>query len=211
MVNGSRPASRGSKAGKGAGRRKGTVTVPEVRIGEKVRGLRKKNGYSIQKLAELSGVSPAGIYKIETNGMVPTVTTLVKLAVALEQPVSYFVEQGESLPEVRCIRKSERTLLASGQEGRTEVVAERLRGGRLETLFRALEVGARSRAPFVQAGGENLVFCLKGDLMVRRGEEDHRLKEGDSLHFQAATRVMFENTGRTAAQFLIVHAHPTAN
>ena len=211
MANGSRPAVRGPKAGKGAGRKKGTVQVPEVRIGEKVRGLRKKNGYSIQKLAELSGVSPAGIYKIETNGMVPTVTTLVKLAVALEQPVSYFVEQGESLPEVRCIRKGERTLLASGQEGRTEVVAERLRGGRLESLFRTLEAGARSRAPHVQAGCENLVYCLKGELGVRRGEESYQLKEGDSLHYQANGKVMFENAGRSATQFLIVHGHATAN
>ncbi|MBI1724158.1 MAG: helix-turn-helix transcriptional regulator [Candidatus Tectomicrobia bacterium] len=211
MTNGNRPAERGPKAGKGAGRKKGAVQVPEVRIGEKVRGLRKKNGYSIQKLAELSGVSPAGVYKIETNGMVPTVTTLMKLAVALEQPVSYFVEVGESLPEVRCIRKGERTLLASGQEGRTEVVAERLRGGRLETLFRTLEAGARSRAPHVQAGCETLVYCVRGDLVVRRGEEAYRLKEGDSLHHQAGGKVMFENAGRAAAQFLVVHAHATVN
>ncbi|MEK6709370.1 MAG: XRE family transcriptional regulator [Nitrospinota bacterium] len=209
--NGNRPAARGQKAGKGAARKKGAAQVPEVRVGERVRGLRKKNGYSIQRLAGLSGVSPAGIYKIETNGMVPTVTTLVKLAAALEQPVSYFVEPGESLPDVRVIRKGERILLASGQEGRTEAVAERLRGGRLETVCRTIEAGAKSRAPHVHAGGENLIFCLKGGLTVRRGEESYQLKEGDSLHYQSNGRVMFENGGRSAAHFLVVHAHPTAN
>ncbi len=203
-------SSRGRRPRKSARKKKGLVKVPEVRIGEKVRRLRKKQGHSIQRLAELSGVSPAGIYKIETNGMVPTITTLVKLATALEQPVSYFVEEEDSLPDVRCIRKGERTLLASGQEGRTEVVAERLRRGRIETLLRTLEAGARSRNPHVQAGGENLIFCLKGDILVRRGEDSYPLKEGDSLHYQANGRVLFENTGRSMAQFLIVHAHPSA-
>lgn len=209
-MKGSSAASRARRAAKRADKKKGPQ-VPEVRIGEKVRGLRKRQGLSIQKLAEISGVSPAGIYKIETNGMVPTITTLVKLATGLEQRVSYFVEEEDSLPEVRCIRKSERGLVASGQEGRTEVVAERLRRGRLETLLRTLEPGARSHHPHVQMGGEHLIYCLKGALRVRRGDESFHLKEGDSLHYHGNGRVYFENAGRSMAQFLIVHAHQSAS
>ena len=75
---------RGCKAKKGSAK-KTKLQIPEVKVGEKVRRLRKKNGHSIQKLSELSGVSPAGIYKIETNAMVPTITTLAKLATVLGQ------------------------------------------------------------------------------------------------------------------------------
>ena len=45
--------------------KKSQIDIPDFKIGEKVRSVRKMKGYSIQKLAELSGVSPAGIYKIE--------------------------------------------------------------------------------------------------------------------------------------------------
>ncbi len=186
------------------------LKVPEVRIGEKVRNIRKRNGHSIQKLSELSGVSPAGIYKIETNGMVPTVTTLVKLATALGHRVSHFVEEEESYPEVRHIRKKERSLLASGQEGRTEVVAERLRKGRLESVYRTLEPGSKSKDPIAQAGGEHLIYCLKGELCICRGEESFHLKEGDSLHCESNGRLNLENNSRTEVRFLVVNANLSA-
>ena len=64
-------------------------------IGPKVRTLRKQAGLSLQQLAELSNVSAAAIHKIEQSGMVPTITTLLKVAGALGRPVSYFVEEEE--------------------------------------------------------------------------------------------------------------------
>ncbi len=200
------PARRGPKANKGA-KKTPKLNIPVVQIGEKVRGLRKKNGHSIQKLSELSGVSPAGIYKIETNGMVPTITTLVKLATALERRVSYFVEEEDSHPASRLIRKTERKVVASGQEGRTEIVAERLRRGRMEAMYRTLEVGSKSKNPLVNSDCEYLIYCLRGELGVRRGEEKYQLKEGDSFHCEANDRVHFENKGRSEARFLIVNSN----
>ena len=178
----------------------------EIKIGEKIRNQRKSHDYSIQKLAEISGVSPAGIYKIETNGMVPTITTLMKLATALERSMSYFVEEEKNLPVVQHIRKSERDIIASGQEGRTEVVAEKLHKGKMEGFFRNLKPGARTRNLFISVNGEHLIYCLKGDLSVRRGEDSYRLKEGDSLHYRSGEKVHLENSGRSEVKFLLVNA-----
>ena len=182
------------------------LKVPEVRIGEKVRRIRKENGYSIQRLAELSGVSPAGIYKIETNGMVPTVTTLVKLATALEYRVSHFVEEENGYPEARHIRRKDREVVSSGQEGRSEVVANRLRLGRLESVYRTLEPGSKAKNGIVQAGCEHLIYCLKGDLCVSRGENSFHLKEGDSFHCESKGELSLANNGRAEAKFLVVNA-----
>ena len=200
-------ARRGRKPGSSSVKKKTKLKIPVVMIGGKVRGLRKKNGHSIQKLSELSGVSPAGIYKIETNGMVPTITTLVKLATALERRVSFFVEEEDSYPASRCIRKSERKVIASSQEGRSEIVAERLRRGRMEAIYRTLEPGSKSKNPLINSECEHLIYCLRGELGVRRGEESFQLKEGDSFHCEADDRVNFENKGRSEARFLIVDAN----
>src|SRR5579863_10650460 len=62
-------------------------------IGLKVFTLRKSMGLSLQQLGERSDVSAAAIHKIEQGGMVPTITTLLKIAGALGRPVSYFVEE----------------------------------------------------------------------------------------------------------------------
>ena len=52
-------------------------------IGLKVFSLRKRMGLSLQQLGERSDVSAAAIHKIEQGGMVPTITTLLKIAGAL--------------------------------------------------------------------------------------------------------------------------------
>lgn len=200
---------RGRKARIDSSKKK-SLDFPEVKIGEKVRRLRKKNGHSIQKLSELSGVSPAGIYKIETNGMVPTITTLVKLATALEQRVSFFVEEEDSFPAARYIKKADRKVIASDQEGRTEVVAERLRRGRMEAIYRTLESGTKSKNPILQTGYEHLIYCLRGELSIRRGDESYQLKEGDSFHCESNSRIYLENKGRSEARFLIVNANLAA-
>src|SRR5260221_13982463 len=65
-------------------------------IGLKVFSLRKSMGLSLQQLGERSDVSAAAIHKIEQGGMVPTITTLLKIAGAVGRPVSYFVEEDGS-------------------------------------------------------------------------------------------------------------------
>jgi len=54
-------------------------------IGLKVFSLRKRMGLSLQQLGERSDVSAAAIHKIEQGGMVPTITTLLKIAGALKE------------------------------------------------------------------------------------------------------------------------------
>src|SRR5258708_31527645 len=61
-------------------------------IGLKVFSLRKRMGLSLQQLGERSDVSSAAIHKIEQGGMVPTITTLLKVAGALGRSVYYFVQ-----------------------------------------------------------------------------------------------------------------------
>jgi transcriptional regulator with XRE-family HTH domain len=190
--------------------KKAKLHIPEVKVGEKVRRLRKKNGHSIQKLSDLSGVSPAGIFKIETNAMVPTITTLLKLAAGLEQRFRVFVEEEESYPVSCFIRKNDREIIASGQEGRTEIVAGPLLSGCMEARYQTLEPGSKSKNPLISSGHENLIYCLKGTLTFCRNEHSYQLKEGDSFHHASHDQVHFENKGRSETRFLIVHANLSA-
>src|SRR6185312_9643791 len=68
-------------------------------IGPKLKRLRQEQRLSLQQLAVKAEVSAAAIHKIEGNDMVPTITTLLKIATALERPVSYFVDSDDGLLE----------------------------------------------------------------------------------------------------------------
>ena len=66
-------------------------------IGPKVRDLRQQAGLSLQQLARRAEVSAASMHKVERGDMVPTITTLLKLAAALERPIGHFVD--DRVPE----------------------------------------------------------------------------------------------------------------
>ena len=63
-------------------------------IGEKVRHFRKEKGLSINALAELSGVETKTLYGIErlTTKLMPTLSTLLKIANFLNEPVVAFID-----------------------------------------------------------------------------------------------------------------------
>src|SRR4051812_27983004 len=67
-------------------------------IGPKVRALRRERGLTLQQLAHAADVSAASVHKVERGDMVPTVTTLLKIAGALEVPIRHFVEDSEAGP-----------------------------------------------------------------------------------------------------------------
>ena len=87
-------------------------------IGPKVRALRDMRGLSLQQLSDRSDVSPAAIHKVEQGNMVPTITTLLKLAAALDRPVSYFVDEEEvSSSHMVVTRSKERKAVYTSHAG----------------------------------------------------------------------------------------------
>jgi len=155
-------------------------------IGPKIRHLRQLKGLSLQQLGERSDISAAAIHKIERNGMVPTITTLMKLAVALNRPVSYFVEEDVTADgPVVLTRANERKPVFTSKTG----LELRSVTGPYGRFFIA---GAAARIePLADSGekpmehpGEELVFVLHGALEFEVDGETFRLSSGDSLHFR---------------------------
>ena len=67
-------------------------------VGERIREVRVARGLTQGDLAELCGTSIAAISHIERGTKVPTITTLVRLADALECRVTKLVDVLDKLP-----------------------------------------------------------------------------------------------------------------
>ena len=65
----------------------------EIKLGEKLRKTRKEKGMSIAALAEKAGVSPGMISQIERNTTVPSILLFAKIAKALDESISYFLDE----------------------------------------------------------------------------------------------------------------------
>jgi transcriptional regulator with XRE-family HTH domain len=155
-------------------------------IGPKIRRLRQLKGLSLQQLGERSDISAAAIHKIERNGMVPTITTLMKLAVALNRPLSYFVDEDASADgPVVFIGAAERRPVFTSKQG-LELTSISGPYGRffMAGASARIEPQAHSGAKAMEHPGEELVHLLEGRLDFEVDGETYRLEPGDSLHFR---------------------------
>ncbi len=154
-------------------------------IGPKVRQLRQQKNLSLQQLAERSGVSAAAIHKIERNGMVPTIATLMKLAGALNRSVGYFVEEDEEDRPAVLIRAGERKPVFTSKAG-LELGGISGPYGRFFMAGAAAEVepGANSGPKSMEHPGEELVYVLAGRMSFQVAGEEYLLRRGDALHFR---------------------------
>lgn len=166
----------------------GAVGLTEIvnSIGPKLRELRAQRGLSLQQLADRSDVSAAAIHKIERNGMVPTITTLLKLAGALNRPVSYFVE--EEQPDNRPVsftRANDRRTVYTSHQG-IDLAGVSGPYGRffVAGAVATVDPGASSGRRPMEHPGEELVLVLEGTFEIDVDGESFRLAEGDSLHWR---------------------------
>ncbi|MEP6817369.1 MAG: cupin domain-containing protein [Marmoricola sp.] len=155
-------------------------------IGPKVKVLRKQNGYSLQALADRADVSAATIHKIEQSGMVPTITTLLKIAAAFDQPITYFVEESEDdeFPTVLTRPDARKPIYTSHAGidlgGITGPYGEFLIAAAVATVV----PGASSGKKPMLHSGEELVYMLSGTFDFEVNGVLHTLQRGDSLHFR---------------------------
>src|SRR5437016_3033072 len=153
-------------------------------IGPKVRQLRRQKNLSLQQLAERSGLSAAAIHKIEHNGMVPTITTLMKLAAALNRSVAYFVDEEPSEAAI-LVRSDERKKVFTSKErldlaGITGPYGQFFMAGAVATVEPEADSGPKP----MEHPGEELVFMLEGSLRFTVEGEEYALRRGDALHFR---------------------------
>ncbi len=180
-------------------------------IGPKVRRLRMQKGLSLQQLAERSGVSAAAIHKVERNGMVPTITTLIKLATALNRPVSYFVGEDSDTDNVAAlVRRDERKPVYTSKLGLT---LENISGpyGRffIAAAAATVEPHADSGPKPMEHPGEELVHVLSGTLEFEVDGQTYTLAVGDTLHFRTERPHRWSNPAARPAKAVWMALRPS--
>jgi transcriptional regulator with XRE-family HTH domain len=179
-------------------------------IGPKVRGLRKQAGLSLQQLAEQSNVSAAAIHKIEQSGMVPTITTLLKIASALGRPVSYFVDEAgnSSEPTVYTPANLDRPIYTSHTGIDLAGVSGPYDRFQLAGARATIAAGASSGDVSLEHPGEELVVVTAGELEFEVGGTTYLLGVGDALHFRTVQPHSWRNPGKHEATALWMALRP---
>jgi transcriptional regulator with XRE-family HTH domain len=174
-------------------------------IGPKIRDGRGALGLSLQQLAARSGVSAAAIHKVERGDMVPTITTLLKLAGALGRPIGHFVDDGAPAASVADHVKASARRPAPGDWAPAasgvvaEVVANPTERMRASGVSAVIEPGGGSGDVRSLRAGEEVLMVLAGALQVEVGGEQYDVRAGDVLHYPTDRPHRWRNDGSEPA------------
>jgi transcriptional regulator with XRE-family HTH domain len=179
-------------------------------IGLKVFSLRKRMGLSLQQLGERSDVSAAAIHKVEQGAMVPTITTLLKIAGALGRPVSYFVEEDVGRDDVAVLTPpDEDRPVFTSHKGITLNSISGPYGRFLLAGARAtVAPGANSGRKPMQHPGEELVHVIEGQLEFTVTGQLYQVGVGSTLHFLGDQPHTWRNPGTTEAHAVWMALRP---
>jgi transcriptional regulator with XRE-family HTH domain len=170
--------------------------VSSGRLGERVRGLRRERGLTLDLLAERSGVSRAMISKLERGEKNPTLVVAAKVAEGLGLSLSQLVG-AEERREVVVVPRGRRTVMRDPGTGfERQLLSPSFGGCGIEFTRIVVPDGSTSgEFPPHRRGVEEYIVVESGRLRAVLGGECYLLEEGDALYFEADVSHRFDNAG----------------
>jgi transcriptional regulator with XRE-family HTH domain len=178
------------------------VNAVAASIAKHVRALRQARSWSLDELANRSGVSKGMAVQIEGARTNPSIGTLCRLAEAFGVSIGRLVEASAE-PGVRVVRADE------GAAGGT---ARLLRGVNdpafVELWEWRLEPGERHASGDHAPGTRELVYVHAGSFTVVVDLEPHEVKTGETIDFRADHPHEYRNDGAEPALLTMVVVMP---
>lgn len=174
-------------------------------VGNKLRTIREERGLSQRELSQRAGISANAVSLIERDENSPSVSTLQRLASALNVRMSYFFDDREST-QVLHVKSDERPVISS-KGVQIEGLGSKLNYQEMEPFLVSLKPNSGSGERQVVHTGHELVYCLSGNVEYLIDGQIYSLEAGDFLLFEAHLPHLWRNvTDEDAIIMLILQA-----
>jgi transcriptional regulator with XRE-family HTH domain len=185
-----------------------TEGLARYRIGEKIRALRLQKQLGLVQLGRHSGLSPGLLSKLERGQLVPTLPTLLRIALVFGVGLEHFFAEDRERPLMALVRKAERLRLPERPDAEPpaylfESLDFPVTDRRMEAYYAEFPVHAPASEPHRHAGAE-LVYVLKGRIVVDVDGSAAALDDGDALYFDSGSPHSYRREGRGAAAAIVV-------
>ena len=180
-------------------------------IGAKVRDLRLRKKMGLVELGRHTSLSAAMLSKIERGLVIPTLPTLLRIALVFSVGLDYFFTTSREEPLIAIVRKRTRIQLPERPGKRDSAYHfESLDFPAMQRPFNTYYAefdaqSARKLRLHVHEGVEFL-FVVKGRLFMSIGDREVTLDVGDSLYFDASLPHGYRRIGNDACVALVVTA-----
>jgi transcriptional regulator with XRE-family HTH domain len=182
--------------------------MDEKQIVENIKKIRQNKKMSLEQLAKIAGLTKGYISKIEHSQKAPPLSTLAKIAKALDTEVSFLIaERSSEAPEninICIVRRNERKEVVSRGTFygyHYESLAYKKIGKSMEPYI--LEPAFDERAIFSH-DGEEFMYIREGTHEFVYDNKRYILKKGDSVYYDSKIPHSGRSIGREKAKILIV-------
>jgi transcriptional regulator with XRE-family HTH domain len=179
------------------------------RIAQQLARLRGERGWSLEALAERTGISRPTLSRLERGELSPTAAMLGKLCAVYGWTLSRLMAEAEvRAPNlITAAAQAHWTDPASGYRRRVvSPPAPDLRGELVEVRMPAGAIVAFDAAPV--AGLEHHLWMLEGAMTLEVEGTRFHLRAGDCLRYVLTGPSRFENPGKREARYLVAMVHP---
>jgi transcriptional regulator with XRE-family HTH domain len=172
-------------------------------LGKKIREIRNQRGITLKVMADISSLNINTLSLIENGKTSPSISTLQRLAGALEISIKEFFEPASPTQPV----------IFTAHDKRPEALSEKsiinnlgkgLSSSTLEPFVLTMEKHATSGGRTLLHNGYEFVFCLSGKILYFIQENEYTLTPGDSIIFSAQLGHRWENINEGESQLLLV-------
>jgi transcriptional regulator with XRE-family HTH domain len=183
--------------------------ITAYEIGQKLRQLRLGKKIPLVDLGKHTGLSASMLSQLENGKLIPTLPTLARIAMVFDVGLDHFFSDKRSRRVFSVIRAEERLKFPELPEHPApgyffEVLAYQPIG---KTLSAYLAEFPRREAHQVrqhQHDGSEFVHVLEGLLAINYQSEDHVLRAGDSVYFDASEAHSYRGHSDSPARAIVI-------
>jgi transcriptional regulator with XRE-family HTH domain len=182
-----------------------------LELGRRIRKLRLERNLTLQAVAATARVSQSLISQVERGLASPSISTLRRIAGALDVPIAALFLGGD-MSEDESDRAGRRLVVRQHERKglhvpRSKVVYELLTpdlNRKIEFIWIEYEPGAITHPEPMSHPGEENAVCLEGSVVVTIDRQEFVLTEGDSISFDSGRLHQVEN--RSSRRAVLVSA-----
>jgi len=181
-----------------------------MKIGHKLKLLRKERKMTLKELSEKSGVAIATLSRMEHNIMTGTLASHMSICKELGVSLADFYREVENeSKDISVIKEKEKhDSFVNAKKSAVEILTTKVMSKKMMPTLMRIAKGGQTHKDEYKPGSEKFVYVLKGSVTAKIGKEEHVLSEGDSLYFDASLPHSFANSGKTEATALSIMSPP---
>jgi len=173
-----------------------------LKLGPKLRRLRRLRGLTIEELAEKADLTKGFISQLERDKTVPSITTLKQVLDVLGVDLATFFSDLEDR-EKNIYTRKERVVEKKGKFYRIENLIPKLKYLEMEPVLLTLEAQAEYSENFEE--DEGFGFVVRGRLELTVDKEKRIVNRGDCFYIFFDNKLVVKNLTKKPAEILIVN------